>query len=199
MTLAYVFWHWTDAPVAPYLEAQRAFHAALAAHRPQGFRGSDSAEVTGAPWAPPGRAFEDRYFVEDFAALGSLNASAVEGARKEPHDRAAARAAGGCAGLYLLRSGDAFGPETGAAAWISKPAGTPYATFLESLRPELGKRGVSLWQRQMVLGPTPEFCLRASSAPDLPGLTVAAIVPFRRVLGGEELAPPPEDQGFPLA
>jgi hypothetical protein len=182
MTLAYVFWHWTDAPVAPYVDAQRAFHAALAAHRPGRFRGSDSAAIENASWIPGGAGFEDRYFVEDFAALGLLNAGAVEGARKEPHDRAAARAAGGCAGIYLLRGGDAFGPETGVALWTSKPAGTSYATFLDSLRPALGKPGVSLWQRQMVLGPTPEFCLRALSAPDLPDLTAAATVPFRRVL-----------------
>lgn len=181
MTLAYVFWHWTDAPVAPYLDAQRAFHAALAAHPSPGFHGSDSAAVENAPWIP-GAGFEDRYFVENLAALGALNEAAVEGARKEPHDHAASRAAGGCAGIYLLRSGDVPGPETGAALWISKPAGTSYATFLDSLRPALDKPGVSLWQRQLVLGPTPEFCLRASSAPDLSILAAAVTVPFRRVL-----------------
>jgi hypothetical protein len=34
----------------------------------------------------------------------------------------------------------------------------------------------------MVLGPTREFCLRASSAPDLSILAAAETVPFRRVL-----------------
>ena len=51
----------------------------------------------------------------------------------------------------------------------------------------------------MVLGPTPEFCLRASSAPDLADLTAATILSFRRVLGLGELAPPPEGPSIPLA
>jgi len=39
------------------------------------------------------------------------------------------------------------------AAWFDKSAGASYDEFL-------GRRGGrgSLWQRQMVLGPTPEFC-----------------------------------------
>ena len=101
MTLAYVFWHWTDAPVATYLEAQRTFHDALAAHRPPGFRGSDSAEVTGAPWAR-GLTFEDRYFVADFAALGF--------AEREAPSRARARS------LTTVRR---HAPQAGARASIS--------------------------------------------------------------------------------
>jgi hypothetical protein len=197
MTLAYVFWHWTDAAAEPYLEAQRAFHDALATHRPLGFRGSDSAEVTGAPWAPRGLAFEDRYFVEDFAALGSLNAGAVAGAHKEPHDRAAARAAGGCAGVYLLRGGDAIGLAEGVAFWFGKPPGTSYEALLESLDALLAKGDVALWQRQMVLGPTPEFCLRSPREGDGGLLPPAVPVTFRRVV--PPAAPLSPDPGFPLA
>jgi hypothetical protein len=37
--------------------------------------------------------------------------------------------------------------------WCSKPAGVPYPAFLATLP------AVETWQRQLVLGPAPEFCL----------------------------------------
>jgi hypothetical protein len=46
--------------------------------------------------------------------------------------------------------------------WFGKAAGTSSAEFFE----QLGERR-SLWQRQMVLGPTPEFCsMDDDDAPD---------------------------------
>jgi hypothetical protein len=45
MTLAYVFWHWTDAAPAAYGAGLVAFHRALAKHPPAGFRSSRSAAV----------------------------------------------------------------------------------------------------------------------------------------------------------
>lgn len=193
MTLAYIFWHWTTAATLPYLEAQRAFHGALAAHPSAGFRGSDSAAIESAPWIPRGAGFEDRYLVESFAALGALNEAAVSGARRSPHDRAAAAAEGGCAGLYLLRSGDAIGPSDGFAFWFGKPKGVTYEALDESLRGLLARAGVALWQRQLVLGPTPEFCLRSPRADDGADLPRVATVTFRRVVGpdGPALSPAP--------
>lgn len=197
MTLAYVFWHWTVSEIAPYLEALRAFHGALAAHPAAGSGGSDSATVKNAPWIPDGAGFEDRYFVESFGALGALNEAAVSGPRRSPHDRAASRAAGGCAGVYLLRNESAAEPSEGFAFWFGKPPNMPYESLFESLRPALAQADVALWQRQMTLGPTPEFCLRSPREGDRASLPPAIAVPFRRVIHFEALDP--NNPAFPQA
>jgi hypothetical protein len=155
--LAYVFWHWPAGEWDAHVEALGMFHRALAAAPPPGWRGSRVLAIDGAPWLPVARAFEDWYFVDDFTSLGLLNDAAVSGPRLGPHDAAARRVAGGTAGLYRLRSG-----EIGAAArasWFAKPVGMSFADLLG--RVPAGE----LWQRQMVLGPSPEFCLFEADAP----------------------------------
>jgi hypothetical protein len=175
MTLAYVFWHWSDGPAPSYGDRLVAFHRALGAHPPRGFRSSRSFAVSGARWLPRDAAFEDWYLIDDFAALGALNEAAISGARREPHDSVAALAAGGAGGLYALRAGDPG--EVATAWWFSKPAGTTYETFFGRLFPLAKEPGAALWQRQMVLGPAPEFCLRspqeAAPPPELQALAVA--------------------------
>ena len=165
MTLAYVFWHWSAPPAPSYQERLAAFHRALAADPPPGFRGSHSFAIEGAPWVPGAAAFEDWYLVDDFAALGALNDAAVSGSRKAPHDGIAPLAAGGTGGLYRLQSGDSR--DVVEAHWFAKPVGTSYADFFDRLRPLVG-RGMALWQRQMTLGPTPELCLQSATAIALP-------------------------------
>src|SRR5512141_922927 len=156
--LAYVFWHWPRSDVDParYAGALLAFHRALLASPPPGYLGSRVLEVSGAPWLPAPTALEDWYFLTDFAALGALNEAAVSGARREPHDGAAGLAAGGAGGVYRqLRDGPPKLADR--VAWFSKPAGMPYPELLERLAPG------ELWQRQLVLGPAPEFCLLGAS------------------------------------
>jgi hypothetical protein len=168
--LAYVFWHWRQAAATAeeYEARQRAFHDALAADPPRGFLRSTTAAVSGAPWASAGgAAYEDWYLLNGIPALEPLNEAAVTGTRQRPHDAAAALAAGGTAGLYALRGGAAVETPTH-AAWFGKPAGMRYATLFEELAPLLHDIGAALWMRQMVLGPTPEFCLRGRAVADLP-------------------------------
>jgi hypothetical protein len=155
--LAYVFWHWPAGPWDAYVEALSTFHRALAAAPPPGWRGSRVLAVDGAPWLPVARALEDWYFVDDFASLGALNDAAVSGPRLGPHDAAARRAAGGTAGLFRLRSGEIGTPER--ASWFAKPRGLRFPELLERIP------AGELWQRQMVLGPSPEFCLFGAEAP----------------------------------
>lgn len=165
--LAYVFWHWPRPELDParYLEALVAFHRALEAEPPPGFLGSRVREVSGAPWVPAPRAVEDWYLVSDFAALGALEQAAVAGGRLEPHDRAARLALGGAGGVYgRVREGLA---DPAAATWFAKPAGIPSPAFLAGI-PE-----GELWQRRLVLGPAPEFCLAAGAAP--PGAERGAV------------------------
>lgn len=157
--LAYVFWHrpGEDADPAAYEARLAAFHAALAAHPPEGFSASAALRVGEAPWLPgSGPAYEDWYAVEGWEALGRLNEAAVRGARAEPHDAVAARAAAGAGAVYGLVSGP---PVLAArrASWLAKPAGLDREAFHASL----DGPGRSVWMRQMVLGPAPEYAVRS--------------------------------------
>jgi hypothetical protein len=143
--LAYVFWHRPlgDADLASYEEAQRAFHVAL---------GLSSAcfRLARLPFGEESGGYEDWYLVEGWEALGDLNRDAVDSARRADHDRAASHAANGWGAVYSLARGPASIPE--GARWLDKPRGTPTDRFLASLAE------ATVWQRQMVLGPAPEFC-----------------------------------------
>jgi len=97
----------------------------------------------------------------------TVNDAAVSGPRKAPHDAVARLAADGTAGLYLLQSGAPLAaPRT--AAWFGKPSGMRYAELFALLDPIVSGAGAGLWMRQMVLGPTPEFCLRSDQPVTLP-------------------------------
>lgn len=149
MTLAYVFWHRPNPDTATqvYEGALKGFHAALAEQPPPGFQGSSTYRVGPRPWIPDG-GYEDWYYVDDFTALGALNAGAVDAAHQGAHHEAAARAAWGTAGLFLLRAGTTDGGHTH-HVWSDQ-------------RPD----EAIVWQRQMVLGPTPEWCaMTAAGAP----------------------------------
>ena len=171
--LAYVFWHWPRTAVErnAYEDDLVRFHAALAAAPPPGFLGSSAARVTGAPWCEQAPAYEDWYRVDDFAALGVLNEAAVSGSLRGPHDAVAARAAGGAAGLYApVRGGELT---ASSVVWVGKPGGVAYPDFVDSLAAE------TVWQRQLVLGPTPEFVLARPTGGLVPGIRVevAAVWP----------------------
>jgi hypothetical protein len=43
-----------------------------------------------------------------------------------------------------------------------------YPVLFERLEPLIIANGAALWMRQMVLGPTPEFCLHTAAPVDLP-------------------------------
>ena len=168
--LAYVFWHRSGGDeVAAYEARLTAFHAALGEHPPPGFLGSAALRVQEAPWLPgDGPAYEDWYAVEGWAALGALNEAAVRGARAQPHDAVAARAREGAGGIYGLVDGP---PELGAArtSWLAKPAGADRDAF----QAQLAGPGRSLWVRQMVLGPAPEYAVRSGAPVALPYEAVA--------------------------
>jgi hypothetical protein len=108
-------------------------------------------KVGARPWLGVEKGYEDWYFVDDFAALGALNEAAVSGARKAPHDAIAALPLGGAGGLYAFLQGRVARPRF--AAFRSKPSGVTYASYVAALPAE-----AEVWQRQMVLGPAPEYC-----------------------------------------
>jgi hypothetical protein len=162
--IAYVFWHRAGTATAGYEAGLAAFHEALRAHPPAGFVGSSAFRLDDAPWlAGGGQAYEDWYLVADWAALGSLNQGAVSGERSEPHDAVAAQAREGAGAVYApLHGGE---PAAGEVAWVAKPEGMSYPGFHSAL----GSRAA--WQRQMVLGPTPEYVVESGDVP-WPGVRV---------------------------
>jgi hypothetical protein len=151
--LAYVFWHRPRAGVAAadYERRLCAFHRRLLAP-------SGSFRISSLPFAE-GDGYEDWYLVEGWADLGDLNAAAVSGVRRDPHDAVAEAADVGWGGVYALVRGDYRPPLN--AHWVSKPAGESYEVFLDTMP------APTVWQRQMVLGPAPEFCVveRRDAAP----------------------------------
>lgn len=153
--LAYVFWHAPGSidDIATYEAALAAFHGSLDPAGIPGFHGSQAFLVEGAGWVSSPVVYEDWYLVDDFGALGELNTAAISGHRQRPHDDVAVMAGEGMAGIYILRQGAVRLSGVRRAAWFGKTAGLSYDEFYR----RLGQRE-SLWQRQMVLGPTPEFC-----------------------------------------
>jgi hypothetical protein len=149
--LAYVFWHRpaAGADIAAYESAQRSFHGALECP-------AASFRVVDLPFGNGGGGYEDWYLVEDWAALGALNQAAVDGVRRDSHDRAAALAGDGRGGVYSLVRG--AGEFPAGVEWLDKPRGEASEEFIATLP------HATLWRRQLVLGPAPEFCAATSDS-----------------------------------
>jgi len=193
--LAYLFWHRPrpEAPVEAYEHAQIAFHRSLAHRPPVGMFGSALFRADELPWLPgeDGVAgYEDWYLLEDHAALGVLGEAAVGRGHRTAHDEAARRFGRGAGGLYGLLEGDASAELLGGAplaVWVGREAGARSPAEGELLGDGMDPRHASLWRRQLVLGPAPEFCLVAPEAPSgvapsrlAPGWTATTLQ--RRVL-----------------
>ena len=180
--LAYVFWHRPRVGVdrRGYELALLDFQLGLLAARPAGLVDAGTLRVGPAPWTGSEPAYEDWYLVDGFACLGELNEAAVSAQLRQRHDRAAGQAGWGAGGVYGLRLGPAH-PGPGSAHWLRKPAGMPYADLDRLLAPAL-RASTALWQRQLVLGPAPEFCLVDPAPLDLPAV-LAAVHVERSALG----------------
>ena len=133
--LAYVFWHVprADAAAREYELRHREFHAVLRAANVAGLRGVRVFRLNAIPWLGGKAGYEDWHLLDDSAGLDVLNHAAITQARQLPHDRIAALAGDGIAGLYGLRQGKPIEPAI--AYWMSKPEGMSYAAFEASLAP----------------------------------------------------------------
>ena len=154
--LAYLFWHRPTPDTGDYERRLAEFHERLRADPPAGFAESVAFRVD-VPWL--GQGYEDWYLVEDWHALGVLNAAAVDAAHRPDHDAVARDAAHGSGGVYALRAGDLAVRDAGAADWSGKPLGEPYPEWESGLTGSRDPGDFALWQRQLVLGPAPEYCL----------------------------------------
>lgn len=166
--LAYLFWHRPrgGAGGEEYEQAVVAFHRSLQRTPPVGSLGSAAFRLAQAPWSEEEELplYEDWYLVEDFAALGVINRAAVGRGHRMPHDAAARRSGFGAGALYQLLEGDG-GLEGELAVWVSRAPDTRPLELGELLADGMDPSRASLWQRQLVLGPAPEFCLIAHEAP----------------------------------
>jgi hypothetical protein len=179
--LAYVFWHQPVAGVQPsaYQDSLVAFHRAMKAHPPAGYHGSAAFAFDGAPWF--GAGYLDWYLVEDFASLGSINEAAIAGARQQPHDVVASLAGSGAGGVMRLAAGNAALDSIRRGVWFSKPDGMRYGSFLQRAAAFADRAGATLWQRQMVLGPGPEFCLFTAEPAPIPAEFSPVVLHLRNV------------------
>jgi hypothetical protein len=169
--LAYVFWHWRQPSVdARVYEPDLAqFHQTLRSNKPIGFQRSVVFQINDAAWLNTnGPAYEEWYLLDDSAAMDRINYAAVNGPCEDPHNRVARNAAGGVGGLYRLRAGSEVLERAKFATWFSKPPGVSYTNLDAQLQPMLSGTDATLWTRQMVLGPTTEFCLHSTSNLSLP-------------------------------
>jgi hypothetical protein len=169
--LAYLFWHWPTAGVATseYERMQVDFHRALAGAGVSGFQGSTIFRIDGqAPWVGGSPAYADWYLLDGSSVLDPLNEAAVSGLRKGPHDVLAHSMGAGAGSLLQLRGPAADVPGARWSTWLAKPRGMPYDPFYARLGSVSALAGVSIWRRQMVLGPTLEFGLLSPDRLELP-------------------------------
>jgi hypothetical protein len=167
LMLAYVFWHRPAPGVAPeaYGASIERFHHSLAARPPAGFVRSVCLRAPGPNWLGAEPAFEDWYVVEDFAALGVLNAAAIGRGHLSAHDALAAHAGPGTGSIYQLLEGAATPALARVAVWIEKPRGVEAPLLAALLGDGMDGAHAGLWQRQLALGPAPEYCILAAEPP----------------------------------
>ncbi|MDP9074013.1 MAG: hypothetical protein M3N98_07540 [Actinomycetota bacterium] len=182
--LAYVFWHWPAENCDGYEAAVTRFHSAMATEPFSPVAISGTWALSGVPWAPSGvGCYADWYLVQGFADLEALNQVAVSGGVRPSHDQVASRSGGGAGGLYRVRSGRP-GLGGGWEAWFAKPVGWTYEDVDTAVAAAGPAAGGVLWQRQLVLGPGPEFCLVTPSARSLPAELASVTVRRRPVWEG---------------
>jgi len=184
--LAYVFWHWPQPEIDrnSYVDHLINFHRTLAANKSSGFQRSAVFSMNGAPWLDTAaEAFEEWYLLDDSAAMDRLNEAAVSGNCETPHNLVAREAAGGTGGLYRLRAGHEVLAQAKVASWLSKPAGMSYPDLYSDLE-DMTATGITLWGRQMTLGPTKEFCLHSQEEIQLPSEFDSLSLPLTVVWSG---------------
>jgi hypothetical protein len=171
--LAYLFWHRPADGIerAEYEQALARFHRSLAYRPPSGLLRSCAVRVSELPWQAPAEApqpaYEDWYVVEDWAAIGVLEEAAVSRGHLTAHETIAKRSALLAGAVYRLLEGSAEPKLAAQATWISTaPLPGRERPSLQSLLADgIDPRSDGLWQRCLVLGPAPEYCVLAQEPP----------------------------------
>ncbi len=176
--VAYVFWHVPGPGVDEevYVAGLEQFHLALVDANIPGFHGSTTWGLPEPSWLPRPWVYEDWYVLEGFAVIEDLNVAAVSGSREACHDELATAVDESTGGLYGLRWGELIVSSACSSHWFARPAGRGSGAFIQSIVAPLDPVNSCLWQRQLALGPAPEFCLLLGEDPpllDLPEGTIS--------------------------
>lgn len=167
---AYVFWHWPRPEILreSYEVKLASFLRALREDKASGVVEALSYRVEALPWGPQGAGlYEDWYVVESFSALGGLNDAAVSAAMQSPHDAIAKDYMKGAGGIFKSIKGDTL-QRACFATWVEKPIGPSYQSYYDEVAGLTSGKNSDLWRRQMVLGPSPQFCVHSEEALELP-------------------------------
>jgi hypothetical protein len=171
--LAYVTWH-APAPGVDsdaYEQALVAFHRSLAHVPPSGFQRSVTFRI--AQWPAPERdggwadsdAYEDWYLVDNWSSLGVLEEAAVSRGHFTLHRAVAEHAGAAIGGVYRLSEGHPDLAQARIAAWVAPARDHAPPTVADLLGDGMDRECAGLWRRALGLGPAPEYCLLAASAP----------------------------------
>lgn len=182
--LAYIFWHRPYPTVATpdYEAALTTFHDALGKNSSPGFRGSATYRISETPWLCGKAGYEDWNLLDSSAAMDPLNESAVAPDMWDTHAAIAEQTDFGHGGLYRYLLGAADPLPLTRAWWLKRPRGIRYQQPLAEIAESM-EGPVSVWRKQMVLGPAPEFALltSASTEPGLESGWEAFVVERKRV------------------
>jgi hypothetical protein len=158
--LAYVLWHHPrgeDSTRIIYEASLLALHEGLHEAKIDGFVDSTTSTVLGLPWLPGADNREDWYVVRDWYGIGALSEALHSGRQKVARDLVTHSSSVDGAAIYRLHSGECR-IDAPSAVWFPKPDGMAYWVMEELMEPLFGTHGWGLWQRQLALGPSPEFC-----------------------------------------
>ncbi len=171
--LAYVFWHRpaTGVHAEDYERALARFHHSLTENRPAGFSSSVTLRASELPWlAGEGLGYEDWYLVENWTALGVLEAAAVSRGHAGAHESAAREMGTGTGAVYRLLEGAQDLRDMHTAVWVTRPSAAEEPQIADLLEDGFDPARSALFQRSLVLGPAPELCLLSAELGD-PGET----------------------------
>lgn len=175
--LAYVLWRHPRAGSSTrmvYEASLFAFHERLRNAGISGFRSSSTSIVPKVPWVGEIDCHEEWYVLDGWETLGALSEAAVSGEQKAAYDLVTHSSSIHAATLYRLRRGTC-NVESPVAVWFSKPEKMALWVMEELLAPYLDLPKSGLWQRQLALGPAPEFCFLGEHAwqhEQVPGIVV---------------------------
>ena len=109
--------------------------------------------------------YEDWYLVEDFAALGVLNAAAVGRGHRTAHDEIARRMGRAAGGLYELLEGTVELARERVTVWVDRTAGRQGADVRGPARRRHGPAPCRTAAALAGARPAPEYCVLADEVP----------------------------------
>jgi hypothetical protein len=165
---AYVFWHRPLPGInqEAYEGALTGFHRELAKRSCDGFQGSAAYRLSATPWLDGMAGYEDWAFVASSASLDPLNKIAVAPDMWDVHAGIASKTDIGHGGVYYHILGEADPKPLTRTAWLKRPRGIRYEAPLKAIAEQV-TGPVSVWRKQMVLGPAFEFALLSDQPLDL--------------------------------